>query len=113
MTATARCCRPPIRARHYSNCWISVTRYIVKLPTSLSRPGIKAWLRLAAPSSSVYRIISKTRRCNMRKMPPDNDNLMQIVQLAFADRSYPIYIGKGLLAQTELFVRHLARAHAA
>ncbi len=38
---------------------------------------------------------------------------MQIVQLTFADRSYPIYIGKGLLTQTELFMRHLPRARAA
>jgi len=46
-------------------------------------------------------------------MQPDNDNLMQIVQLALGDRGYPIYIGRGLLTQTELFTRHLLRARTA
>ncbi|HUO44122.1 MAG TPA: 3-dehydroquinate synthase [Burkholderiales bacterium] len=38
---------------------------------------------------------------------------MQIVQLALAERSYPIYIGTGLLAQAELLLRHLPHARAA
>ena len=38
---------------------------------------------------------------------------MQIVQVVLADRSYPIYIGKGLLTQAELLLRHLPRPRAA
>ena len=46
-------------------------------------------------------------------MLPDSDNSMQVVPVAFGSRGYPIYIGKGLLTQAELFTRHMPRANAA
>lgn len=38
---------------------------------------------------------------------------MHTLEVALADRTYPIYIGAGLLAQPELFVRHLPQPRAA
>ena len=40
-------------------------------------------------------------------------NLMHTVQVALTDRSYPIYIGAGLLARGELLARHLPQNRAA
>ena len=38
---------------------------------------------------------------------------MHTVQVALADRSYPIYIGEGILAHAELLTRHLPQRRAA
>ena len=47
---------------------------------------------------------------------PDSNhgpNIMHTVQVALADRSYPIYIGAGLLARGELLAQHLPQNRAA
>lgn len=57
--------------------------------------------------SSVRRHLQTTAAAVVADRPPTSERIMTTVDVPLGDRSYPIYIGQGLLDQGELLQRHV------